>query len=109
MQKRTIPVLFRMNEQEYDRLTDMVKKAGMPRERFLRKIISGCQIHEAPPADFYSLIREVNRVGSNIEQILRSANAKYFIDVPRLRKDLDELEAIESDLWDLFIPETRRE
>ena len=107
MQKRTIPIVFRVDEKEYTELMDMVEKAGIPRERFLRKVVSGCHIHEAPPVDFYRLIREINRIGSNIEQILRVANTKHFIDVPRLRKDLDELEAIESELWNLFIPEGR--
>ena len=107
MRNRNRNVSFRLTQNEFDCFEEKVDKSGLPKEVFLRKLITGCHIHEAPPVDFYRLIREINRIGSNIEQILRVANTKHFIDVPRLRKDLDELEAIESELWELFIPEGR--
>ena len=73
----------------------------------MRKIIAGSRVFEAPPVDFATLIREVNRVGSNIDQILRIANSKNLLDVPRLRKELDELDAIEDAMWKAFAPDGR--
>ena len=70
-------------------------------------MISDCRVYEAPPVDFPKLIKEVNRIGSNIEQILRLANAKHIIDVPRLRNELDELDAIEDAMWKAFAPDGR--
>ena len=85
----------------------MVEEAGISKERFLRKMISGFRVYEAPPVDFYTLIREINRVGSNIEQILRLANTKGLLDVPRLRSHLDELDKIEDAMWNAFAPDGR--
>jgi hypothetical protein len=36
------------------------------------------------------LIREVRRAGCNIEQVLKLANAKGLLDVPQIRKALEE-------------------
>ena len=41
------------------------------------------------------LIREVRRVGYNIDQLLRVANAQGLLDVPKLRKALEETREVE--------------
>lgn len=84
-----------------------VQKSGLTRERYMRKLLADSRVYEAPPTDFARLIREVNRVGSNIDQILRIANSKNLLDVPRLRKELDELDAIEDAMWKAFAPDGR--
>ena len=96
-----------MNEKEFAAFEKKVQKSGMTKEHFLRKVISDSRVYEALPVDFPKLIREVNRVGSNIDQILRIANSKNLLDVPRLRKELDELDAIEDAMWKAFAPDGR--
>lgn len=107
MRKRENAFLVRLTDKEMLVLNEKVKKSGLSRERLVRKIISDCQIHESPPVDFFTLIREINRVGCNIEQILRVANAKHFIDSPRLRKELEALDKIEDAMWETFAPDGR--
>jgi len=41
-------------------------------------------------------------VGSNVNQILKLANAKGLLDVPKLRKDLEQIRATEQMLYDTF-------
>ena len=94
----------RLNDKEYKELDEKVEKAGIPKERFLRKLIAGCKVYEAPPVDFKKLIYEINRVGSNIDQILALAYTKDMLDVPRLRGELDELDSIEKAMWAAFAP-----
>ena len=84
-----------------------VQKSGLTRERYMRKLLADSRVYEALPVDFPKLIREVNRVGSNIDQILHIANSKNLLDVPRLRKELDELDAIEDAMWKAFAPDGR--
>ena len=60
-------------------------------EKFIRNMLAGVVIKESPPADIPYLLREIKRIGNNINQILRIANANGFIDTPRLRSALDEL------------------
>ena len=107
MRNRNSTFLIRLSQKEMVALNEKVKKSGFSREKFVRKLLSDCKVYEAPPVDFPKLIKEVNRVGSNIEQILRVANAKHIIDVPRLRNELDELDAIEDAMWKAFAPDGR--
>lgn len=107
MRKRHAGFVIRLTEDELKTLDKKVHKSGLTREKYMRKIISDSRVYEAPPVDFAKLIREVNRVGSNIDQILRIANTKNLLDVPRLRKELDELDAIEDAMWKAFAPDGR--
>lgn len=93
-----------LTEEETQALMEKVKKSGLSRERFIRKLISDSHVHEAPPVDLKRFIRELNRIGSNIDQILVIAYTKDILDVPRLRKELDELNAIERAMWEAFAP-----
>lgn len=95
-------MLLRFTEAELSELTDKAKKTGFNREDYCRKILSGSTVKEAPHADFYGLMREVKRVGSNIDQLLKLANYKGLLDVPAIRKCLDETHETEKMLWDTF-------
>ena len=79
-----------------------VRKTNLSRETFIRRLLNGAEIKEAPPAEYYDLIREIRRVGSNINQILSLANARGFLDTPQLRKALEQNHAVEKMLWDTF-------
>ena len=85
-------------------LNQKVAASGLSRERYIRKVLAEEPIPTALPDDFKTLIREMNRIGSNIEQILRIANAKRLVDVPRLRQSLDELDSLEKAMWQVFMP-----
>ena len=69
---------------------------SLSRESFIRDAIRGVQIREAPPADFPHLIREIRRVGINIDHILMIANARGLLDVPQLRKAMADLREVEA-------------
>ena len=86
---------IRFTRDELDTLTKKARKAGLSREGFCRCALNNVVVKEAPSADVLLLIREVRRVGYNIEQILRLANSRGLLDVPRLRKALDENHAAE--------------
>lgn len=107
MRKRNNRVEVYLTDEEILSLTKKVEQSGLSRERYIRKLLEGSRVYEAPPVDFPKLIKEVNRIGSNIEQILRIANAKHITDVPRLRNELDELDAIEDAMWKAFAPDGR--
>lgn len=69
---------------------------------FVRSAVSGAEIKEAPGADITKLIYEVRRVGINIDQILKIANTKGLLDVPQLRKALEDNRAVERMIVDAY-------
>ena len=74
----------------------------MTNAAFIRCAVCGAEVREAPPADVPLLIGEVRRVGYNIAQILKLANARGMLDVPRLRKALDDNRAVERMIADAY-------
>ena len=104
LRKRNNGILLWLSDDELSLLQKKCKKAGLTRQAFYRKLLSESKITETPPADFYTLNREMNRIGSNIEQILRVMNTKSFIDGPKLRTALNELIELEEEMWRVFKP-----
>ena len=78
--RRTLEMKNRFTRAELDALTKKSRKAGLSREGYCRRILNGAVVKENPPADVPMLIREVRRVGYNIDQILKLANAKGLLD-----------------------------
>lgn len=100
--KRNTAMLLRLTKGEMDVLNKKARKAGRSREGYCRQILNESVVKEAPSADFYGLMREVKRVGSNLDQLLKLAYSKGLMDVPAIRKSLDEIHATEKMLWDTF-------
>ncbi len=102
MRKRNKSILVRLSEDEYAQLEKRVAITNFSREEYVRQLIQDREVRAAPPADYYDLIMQVRKVGSNINQLLKLANAKGIILTAELRKALDENHAVEQMLWDTF-------
>ena len=100
--KRTLEMKIRFTRGELDALTKKARKSGFSREGFSRRILNGAVVKEAPPAEVPMLIREVRRVGYNIDQLLKRANSIGLLDVPQLRKALEDNRAVEKMIVDTY-------
>lgn len=83
MRKRNIAVLLRLNRKEAEMLNKKVKKSGLSREAYLRQLISGIVPRDAPPPDYYSMMREFHKIGNNLNQIAQKAHTLNVMDVQR--------------------------
>lgn len=61
MRKRNVAILFRLNKKEAEALDKKVKRSGLNREAYLRQLISGVVPRDAPPPDYYSMMRKLHR------------------------------------------------
>ena len=95
MRKRNHRVVFYLNDKEFDAFEQKAKRSSRSREAFIRKAIEDVQIKELPPTDLYKLIWEIRRVGNNIDQILMIANSKGILNIPDIRKAIDDLREAE--------------
>lgn len=95
MRKREYRFEVRFTENEYHDFCDKVRETGLTGQEYIRRLVKGSVIKEAPPADLPYFIRELRRVGSNINQILKIANTMRLLDVPKLREALEETRRIE--------------
>ena len=95
MRTRNHRVVFYLNDKEFEAFEQKAKRSSRSREAFIRRAIQEVQIKELPPADLHKLIWEIRRVGNNIDQILMIANTKGILNIPDLRKAIDDLREAE--------------
>ncbi len=92
MRSRNIDISLRLNEKEADKLNRLVKRSGLSREAYLRQLINGLVPRDAPPPDYYAMMKELHAVGRNLNQIAQKAHALGVIDVVRYDKAVSEYE-----------------
>lgn len=92
MRKRNIAVITRLNQQEQQHLKSLVKKSGLSQEAYIRHLINGVVPEEAPPVDYYAMMKELHAVGNNLNQIARKAHQLNVVDVQRYDRVVKEFE-----------------
>lgn len=93
---------MRFSEDEYLDMMEKVQKTHLSTGGFIRSAVKNLEMKEAPPAEYYELIREVRRIGYNINQLLKIANARGLMDAPLIRRALEDNRATERMLWRVF-------
>lgn len=83
MQNRTIEMKLRLNRKEAEMLNKRVKKSGLSREAYLRHLINGLVPTDAPPPDYFAMMREFHAIGNNLNQIAQKAHILNVLDVKR--------------------------
>lgn len=80
MARRNIKIDLRLNEQEMERLRRDVARSGWPWEKYLRALIEHSSIREMPSMDLISVLRNLQQINNNMNQVALIANAKGFVD-----------------------------
>ena len=83
MTRRNHDLHLRLNDEEFDKLSNLVNTSGLSREAYLRQIISGLQPRNQPPRDFHLMMRQLYHCGNNLNQIARKAHALDAIDAQK--------------------------
>lgn len=80
MARRDVKIDLRLSEREAEALNRDVKKAGVSREAYLRSLIRKMPLKEKPPMDLVEVLKNLNQINHNMNQIAVKANAKGFVD-----------------------------
>ena len=70
-------VSVRLTAAERERLRQICGASGLPASAVLRQLLCGTTIRQRPPQELHELYLEINRIGTNINQIARKANAGF--------------------------------
>lgn len=98
---------MRLSNEDFDTLSNQAKQCGISKTQVMYSAWEGLIIKEAPPIDYYEIIIQLRRIGSNINQLLKLANAKGIIISGDLRKALEENRKLEKALWRAVTPEKK--
>ena len=98
MARRKIKIDLRLNENEAVLLNRDVERSGLSREAYLRALIKHAQIKEKPPIEFTQMLKAMQQISNNMNQIAVKANSMNFIDtaaywdnVKRLQRAIGEM------------------
>ena len=94
MNNRNVEIKVRLNRKEAEVLNKRVRKSGISREAYLRHLIEGSVPRDAPPPDYYSMMREIYAVGKNLNQIAQKAHVLGVIDAQRYDEESKKLEEV---------------
>ena len=91
---RNIHVGTRLNEAEHKKLTELCQRTGLGTTRLLRKLIVDQELPTGPSRDLRAVLRAIDRVGNNMNQLAHRANAVGLID----RAEWDRVKALHREL-----------
>ena len=101
---RTQMILFRVTPREYEEINENREKAGLRLSEYARMMLTGETVVEAPPADLNILIREIKRVGSNLNQVLKKLNAFGIAHPLELERCADDLHEVLDLIYETYRP-----
>lgn len=109
MRKRGIRAQVWLNKEENTKLRTNAKNAGLSQESYLRSLINGYIPKEFPPLDYFSMMRELHAIGSNLNQLAVKANVIGHIDKVVFQYEANRLRRAVQDIQEAVISPERRE
>ena len=91
--RRKYEVKFRLNQIEIEDLKCSVEKSGLSREAYLRAMIKGRPITERPSMDLVDVLRNLQQINNNMNQIATKANSLNFVDTAAYWENVDLVKA----------------
>ena len=88
MLKRNMKITFRLNESEHKKFKTRVKKSGLSQEEYMRQLINDLVPMDAPPLDYFAMMRELHYIGVNLNQIAQKANTLNVLDCKRYNENI---------------------
>ena len=85
---RNTAVLVRLSPKEKEHLKAQAAACALKMEPYIRKLIMGKEVRPRPPDEYIKLLREINAIGNNINQIAHIANAEQHISESKINEVL---------------------
>lgn len=90
MRKRNIRKDIMLDEIENEKLISDCKRAHLSYGEYFRKLLMEKRIKEKPGKEFYEVMKQLSKIGVNLNQIAYKANSTNDIDKDYYKKVADE-------------------
>lgn len=95
--KKTKALLLRLTPDEFALLKEQSARTGRSMSDLIRAAWKKMKIVELPPADFTETVVQLRRIGSDLNQLTRAANAGE-VNNPEIKSVLSEIAAVDKKL-----------
>ncbi len=88
MRKRSIKMSFYVNEKEKKLIEKNAKKCGLSIRSYLMFLVQGYKPVEQPNENIIEMLLQLRKIGTNLNQIARVANAYDYINKDFLNREI---------------------
>ena len=103
MRRKTIKKNFWFSYDEDRQLKYLSSILNLSESNTIRKLLYETQVKECPPKEFYDAIDKINKIGVNINQLVRIANSTGSIYEEQLNQQFNELEKLKNNIYSKYI------
>ena len=89
--RRRNKIDLRLNDAELAQLNHDVEKSGWSREKYLRALIANRPIQERPSMDLVSVLKHLQQINNNMNQVATKANSLNFVDTAAYWENVEML------------------
>ena len=100
--KRNREVRVRLSEDELAVLNRDTEKSGWSREKYMRALIAHSPIKSKPSMDLVSVLRNLQQINNNMNQIAMKANSLNFVDTAAYWENIESLEELKGKLLEVM-------
>ena len=100
--RRRNKIDLRLNVAELAQLNYDVEKSGWSREKYLRALIANRPIQERPSMDLVSVLKHLQQINNNMNQIAMKANSLNFVDTAAYWENIESLEELKGQLLEVM-------
>ena len=80
MRRRNREIIIWLTDDEYSRLRKNVARTGLTLQAYFRHLMENIQPKEKPSGDVTDILKSLQQINNNMNQIAVKANAKGFVD-----------------------------
>lgn len=103
MRKRNIRIQIRLNDIEYAKLQDDISRSNLTISDYIRKLILKEKIKEKPDYQFYEVMKQLSKIGVNLNQIAHKANSINEIDKDYYKTEAKKWNDISKEIKEKFL------
>ena len=98
MRRRKHPVQIYLDDDEYNMLCEWSSAAHRTMSDYLRELIRHSQPVAFPPIEYGEVLRELRKIGINMNQLASKAHSLGFVDEREYRSESDRLWRVVAEL-----------
>ena len=103
MRKRYIRKDIMLNEIENEKLIADCKKSNLSYGEYFRKLLMEEQLKEKPDFEFYEVMKQLSKIGVNLNQIAKKANQTNKIDKDYYKNEAEIWHKFSEDIKNKFL------
>ena len=100
---RTHLIKAYLNDSEYERFNRIATATNSTNSNLVRRLLQTSVFVEFPPVEYWEIIKQLDSIGNNLNQLARVAHSLGFIDEPEYRKNANEVSRTVAQLCRMYL------